>query len=94
MPLESARATTPSGKPVPLAVHDGRLTPEVRLTPGERIDVEVVVRRPGALSWALGDTRREHLRITTPVIHPTSRWVTVPDGSAVTVAFDGTRRRR
>jgi hypothetical protein len=88
--LESARATTPSGKPVPLAVHDGRLTPEVRLTPGERIDVEVVVRRPGALSWALGDTRREHLRITTPVVHPTSRWVTVPDGSAVTVAFDGT----
>jgi len=56
--LESARATTPSGKPVPLAVHGGRLTPRVRLTPGERIDVEVVVRRPGALSWALGDTRR------------------------------------
>ena len=59
--LESARATTPAGKPVPLAVHDGRLTPKVRVTPGERIDVEVVVRRPGALSWALGDTRREHL---------------------------------
>ena len=88
--LESARATTPAGRPVPLAVHDGRLTPKVRVTPGERIDVEVVVRRPGALSWALGDTRREHLTITTPVVRPTTRWVTTPHGSAVTVAFDGT----
>ena len=70
-------------------MHDGRLTPKVRLTPGERIDVEVVVRRPGALSWALGDTRREHLTITTPVVRPTTRWVSVPHGSAVTVAFDG-----
>ena len=87
--LESARATTPAGKPVPLEVRDGRLTPKVRLTPGERIDVEVVVRRPGALSWALGDTRREHLTITTPVVHPTTRWLSVPHGSAVTVAFDG-----
>ena len=87
--LESARATTPAGRPVPLEVRDGRLTPKVRLTPGEKIDVEVVVRRPGALSWALGDTRREHLTITTPVVHPTSRWVSVPHGSAVTVAYDG-----
>jgi len=88
--LESARATTPAGRPVPLEVHDGRLSPKVRLTPGERIDVEVVVRRPGALSWALGDTRREHLTITTPVVHPATRWVSVPHGSAVTVAFDAT----
>ena len=87
--LESARATTPAGRPVPLEVHDGRLTPKVRLTPGEKIDVEVVVRRPGALSWALGDTRSEHLTITTPVVHPTTRWVSVPHGSAVTVAYDG-----
>ena len=35
--LESARATTPADRPVPLAVHDGRLTPKVRVTPGERI---------------------------------------------------------
>jgi hypothetical protein len=52
--LRSARATTPSGKPVPLEIHDGRLTPRIRLTPGERISVDVVVARPGAVSWLLG----------------------------------------
>ena len=41
------------------------------MTPGERIDVEVVARRPGTLSWAPGDTRREHLTVTTPVVRPT-----------------------
>jgi hypothetical protein len=87
--LESARATTPAGRPVPLAVHDGRLTPKVRVTPGERISVDVVVRRPGVLSWALGDTRREHLTITTPVVRPTSRWLSVRHGAPVTLAFDG-----
>lgn len=87
--LRSARATTPSGKPVPLEVRDGRLTPKVRLTPGERISVDVVVRRPGAIAWLLGATRHERLTVTTPVVHPTSRWLTVPEGSPVRVAYDG-----
>ncbi len=87
--LQSARATTPSGKPVPLDVSDGRLTPKIRLTPGERITVETVVRRPGALSWALGKTRTERLTVTTPVVHATSEWLTVRRGSPVTVSYDG-----
>jgi peptidoglycan hydrolase-like protein with peptidoglycan-binding domain len=86
--LESARASTPAGKAVPLEVHDGRLTPRIRLTPGERIDVDVVVRRPGSIAWALGKTRREHLVVTTPVVALKGHWLTVAPGAPVTLAFD------
>ncbi|WCB92620.1 hypothetical protein DSM104299_01317 [Baekduia alba] len=87
--LQSVRATTPSGKAVPLDVRDGRLTPEIRLTPGERISLDAVVRRPGAIGWALGRTRSEHLVVTTPTVAVASHWLTIAHGAPVTVALDG-----
>jgi hypothetical protein len=87
--VESTRATTPRGRAVPLEIRDGDLTPSVRLTPGERIGVDVTVRRPGALAWLLGKTAHEHMTVTTPVVHPASRWLSVRRGTPVTVAFDG-----
>ena len=85
--IESARAFAPDGKRIPLAVHDGRLTPESKLTPGERVSVQVVVKRPGWLSW-LGKDRRETLSVQAPVAKVSDRWVTVPQGAALKVAFD------
>jgi hypothetical protein len=86
--IESARAFGPTGKQIPLSVHNGRLTPEKKLTPGERVSVEVVVKRPGWLSWALGKQRRETLTLHAPVAHVKERWLTVSQGSPVKVSFD------
>jgi peptidoglycan hydrolase-like protein with peptidoglycan-binding domain len=86
--IESARAFGPSGRPIPLAVHDGRLTPDTKLAPGERVSVDVVVKRPSWLAWALGKQRRETLILRAPVAHVSERWLTVPAGSAVKVGFD------
>ena len=86
--LESARAFAPDGKQIPLSARNGRLLPQTRLKPGERVSVEVVVRRPGWLAWALGRTRRERLTVRTPVARLRERWLTVPAGSALRVAFD------
>ncbi len=86
--IESARAFGPDGKPIPLAVHDGRLTPKTKLTPGERVSVDVVVRRPGWLAWALGKRRRETLTLRAPEAHVSDRWLTVSTGSPVKVSFD------
>ena len=91
--LESARASTAAGKPIPLAVTNGRLVPKARLTPGAPVTVDVVVRRPGALAWALGHTRHERLTVRAPVVHASSRWLTVEHGAPVTVAFDGSVAR-
>ena len=86
--LERVRGFGPDGRRIPLAVRDGRLTPRMRLTPGEPVSVDVVVRRPGWLGWVLGDTRQERLSLRAPVARVSERWLTVPSRSAVQVSFD------
>jgi hypothetical protein len=86
--LESARAFGPDGRPIPLSRQGGRLTPGAMLTPGERVSVEVVIRRPGWLAWLLGSERRERLTLRLPVAQVAGRWLTVPQGAAVRVEFE------
>jgi len=86
--LEQASASGRDGKAIPVSVHGGRLTPLTQVEPGETISIDVVIARPGLLSWALGKTRHEHLTFTAPVPHITNPWVTIPSGSPVTVTFD------
>jgi len=86
--IEHVRAFGPDGEKVPLAVEGGRLIPLKRLTPGEQVSVEVEVRRPGWLGWALGSKRSEHLTLRAPVVHVTQPWMTVDTGSDVYVHFD------
>jgi hypothetical protein len=100
--LENVRAFGPDGRRIPLTVQGGTLTPRTLLTPGEKVSVEVIVRRPGWLGWALGHEHRETLSLTAPVAGPRERWLTVRPGAAVRVVFDrpvsavafGTSRRR
>jgi hypothetical protein len=86
--LESAVAHGPDGRTIPLSVADGRLTPLAPVRAGELISVDVTVRRPGIVAWALGSTRTEHLTVRAPVAHVVSRWLTVPAGTPVRVSFD------
>ncbi len=86
--IEHVQAFGADGRPVPLAVQGGRLTPLRRLTPGEQVTIDVKVRRPGWLSWALGGERNEQLTLRAPVAHVTDQWMTVHSGSAVRVSFD------
>ena len=91
--IEHVQAYGPNGRSVPLAVHGDRLTPLKRLTPGEQVAVDVQVRRPGWIGWALGSKRNEHLTLQAPVAQVTEQWMTVPTGSAVHVRFDGAGQR-
>ena len=100
--LVSATAFASDGRPIRLSVHDGRLLPMSLLSPGERVSVRVVVRRPGWLGWALGHTRSERLSLRAPESRLERRWFTVAHG-VLRVRFDqpvdrvsyqqGTRRR-
>jgi lipoprotein-anchoring transpeptidase ErfK/SrfK len=85
--LVSATASGPDGRAVTLTRDGRRLTPTTLLTPGETVTVDVVVRRPGWIAWALGKERRERLTVTAPVARVTDRWVTGSGGSA-RVRFD------
>jgi hypothetical protein len=86
--IEHVQAFGPDGRRVPIAVQGGRLTPLRKLAPGERVSVDVEVRRPGLLSWALGSQRNEHLTLRAPVARVTEPWMTVRSGSEVYVSFD------
>ena len=86
--IERVQAFGPGGKSLPIALDGGRLTPLRQLTPGESVSVDVEVRRPGWLGWALGSQHTERLTLRAPVAHPTERWMTVPSSSDVRVSFD------
>ncbi len=86
--IEHVQAFGPGGRAVPLTVDSGRLTPRTRLTPGEQVSVDVTVRRPGWLGWALGETRTEHLTLRAPVAQVSEHWMTVSPGAPVRVSFD------
>jgi hypothetical protein len=86
--LEKAAAHGPNGRPIPLSFRNGRLTPLVRVAPGELITVDVTIRRPAIVAWALGSTRTEQLTVRAPAAHVVTSWLTVPAGSPLRVAFD------
>jgi hypothetical protein len=86
--LENAHAAGPDGRAIPLSLRDGRLTPRDKLAPGERVSVEVVIRRPGWLGWLIGSERHERLSVRAPVAQLHSRWLTVAAGVPVRAEFD------
>src|SRR3954453_12365992 len=86
--LVSAKAHGPGGRRIPLSRTGGTLTPKTKVAPGERITVDVVVKRPGWEAWALGDTKHESLTVRAPVASPDKRYLTVKSGSDVRVGYD------
>jgi L,D-transpeptidase catalytic domain len=86
--LESVVVLGADGRLVATTVRGGRLTPRSGLiAPGEHVSVEVVVRRPGALSWLLGSELRQRLTLTAPSARMTSPRITAP-GGVLRVTFD------
>jgi peptidoglycan hydrolase-like protein with peptidoglycan-binding domain len=85
--LVRAAAFAPNGQNIPLRREAGRLTPLVAVTPGELISVDVVIRRPGWLGWALGSLRDERLSVRAPIARLREPWMTVAAGAPVRVDF-------
>ena len=86
--LERAEAFAPDGQRIALAVHDGRLTPLTKLSPGEVVSVDVVIRRPSWLRWALGSRRDEQLTVRAPLARVERPWLTLATGASLRVVFD------
>lgn len=87
--VAGVRAFGPGGRRIPLSDVNGRLTPRTRLTPGEVVTVEAVVRRPGWNAWVLGSRSRLRMIVRAPIAHVRSDWLTVAGGASPTVRFDG-----
>ena len=85
--VEQVEAWTSKGRRIPVSLSDDRLTPLVKLTPGEQVTVQMKVRRPGWIGWALGDEKVERVTVRAPVAQVTQQWITVARGSNVRVGF-------
>jgi lipoprotein-anchoring transpeptidase ErfK/SrfK len=86
--IEQVHASGPDGKPIPIAVREGRLIPEQLLSPGEAVSVDVVVKRPSLVGWLVGEEEEEHLTLHAPTARVRSRWLTVSADSTPRVSFD------
>jgi hypothetical protein len=86
--LERAAAFAPDGSRIPVAVSGGRITPRVKLSPGEEVTVRVTVKRSSWVGWAIGGTKTERLTIRAPVPQVREQWLTVGAGSPVRVTFN------
>jgi peptidoglycan hydrolase-like protein with peptidoglycan-binding domain len=75
--IEQVHAYGRHERPIPMSVHDGKLMPKTRITPGERVSIDLIVRRPGWLGWLVGDEDHQDLTLRAPAAQVRSRWLTV-----------------
>ena len=75
------------GSKVPVDVRDGKLWPGRQLRVGEKLTVEVTVRRPGWAGWLVGDTASATRVVRTPSTRLTGRWLELDQGEPVVARF-------
>jgi peptidoglycan hydrolase-like protein with peptidoglycan-binding domain len=75
------------GSKVPVDVRDGKLWPGKQLRVGEKLTVEVTVRRPGWAGWLVGDTAVATRIVRTPSTRLTGRWLELDRGEPVFARF-------
>lgn len=80
--------TGPHSERVPVQLRGDKVWPTGKIPAGETITVEVVVRRPGWVSWLTGATKRLKLTVTTPTAKLSASYVTLSKGAPLQVRFD------
>ncbi|HLX20055.1 MAG TPA: L,D-transpeptidase [Gaiellaceae bacterium] len=86
--LRSVRVSTTAGRLVPVRLSGGDVWPATSLPQGERLVVEVSVRRPGWAGWLVGSTVTRTFTVTTPTVHVQATLLHVRPGDGVAVRFD------
>lgn len=79
--------TGPHSQPVPVTIRDGKITPAQLIPADERLQIQVVVKRPGWISWLAGAKQRLTLTLTTPVASLRSHYITVRRGGDLRARF-------
>ena len=75
------------GSAIPVDVRHGGLWPAEQLGVGEKLTVEVTVRRPGWAGWLVGHTASVTRVVRTPSAHLRERWLELDQGDPVVARF-------
>jgi peptidoglycan hydrolase-like protein with peptidoglycan-binding domain len=73
---------------IPVAVRNDAIWPRVTIPAGERVSIEVVVKRPGWNSWLAGSRDRIYLTLVTPVAKPTQTYLTLAKHTPLKLSFN------
>jgi peptidoglycan hydrolase-like protein with peptidoglycan-binding domain len=76
-------------KVIPVRLVGHQVLPVGELPAGERLTVDVTVRRPGWISWLTGKTEQVKVSETTPVVAVRSNFLTRKAGQPLSVNFTG-----
>ena len=73
---------------IPVEVRGDQIWPRGTIPAGESLSVEVVVRRPGWISWLSGKQDRVHLSLVAPAAAPTQTYLTLGHSEPLRLAFN------
>ncbi len=86
--IESVSVVTgPHAKPVPVYVHGDQIWPRHLLRAHQRVTIDVVVKRPGSVSWLTGSSQKLALTMTTPVASLREHYLTLHSGEPLALNF-------
>ncbi len=80
--------TGPHAQPIPVRLRGDRIWPRGKLPAGERVSIEVVVKRPGWISWLSGSSDRLSLSVVTPTASLRQTYITVAPSEPLRLTFD------
>jgi lipoprotein-anchoring transpeptidase ErfK/SrfK len=87
--VESVIAVTgPHSRRVPVVMRGNVVWPKKKIWAGRTLTIQVVVKRPGWISWLTGDRQTLQLTVTTPAATVTHSYVTVKSKAPLRVTFN------
>ena len=92
--IDAVTVRSANGTEVPVNLDGGAVLPQGTVGSGQRLRIELTVRRPGWAAWLVGDVDHRTFTVETPSAHLLGRWLQVRPGGPVTVAFDTAGQRR
>ncbi|HEY1521433.1 MAG TPA: L,D-transpeptidase family protein [Solirubrobacteraceae bacterium] len=86
--IESVLAVTgPHSRRVPVAMHGNVVWPSKRVWAGRKLTIQVVIKRPGWISWLTGSRQTLELTVSTPAAVPAHSYVTVRSKAPLRLSF-------
>ena len=77
-----------TNQPVPVSLRGQEIWPQRTLRAGEKVLIQVVVKRPGWIAWLTGARQRVNLTLTAPSASPNQTFLTLHRGAPLQVSFD------
>jgi peptidoglycan hydrolase-like protein with peptidoglycan-binding domain len=77
----------PTSKPVPVDVRGHQIWPRGTIPTGQRVSIDVVVKRSSSIGWLTGSTERLRLTLTTPSASLRTQYTTVSGTAPLRVRF-------